>query len=97
MKKLVKESLNEYFSEDENWTLSPGDRVLFDITGMEETWMEDDPESAKIALSHNGEEATIISPEVATEIGDRDFEYYNIKFDDGEELEGVSGYHLDDI
>ena len=38
--------------------------------------------------------AVITSQETASEIGDKNYEYYDIEFEDGESLWAVSGYHL---
>ena len=37
---------------------------------------------------------TIISLATYTQLGNKDFEYYNIKFDNGIYLNAISGYHL---
>lgn len=33
----------------------------------------------------------------ATEPGEKNYEYYDIRFDDGVELAAISGYHLDSL
>ena len=43
---------------------------------------------------YENQEAEVISLDMYTELGDKDYEYYNIKFNDGFTIEGVSGYHL---
>jgi hypothetical protein len=37
----------------------------------------------------------VIGLEVATQLGEKNFEYYDIQFDDGAIFKGISGYHLD--
>ena len=85
--------------DDEGWTLQPGDEVIFRLKGMGPEF--EDADEGDI-IKYDGMAATIDSPETASEIGDRDYEYYNIWFagsqrpGDGEMFYGVSGYHLDD-
>jgi len=83
--------------DDERWTLKSGDKVEFDLRGMGADWIDEDPEQGYIAKQHNGDIATVTNQATFTEIGDRDFEYYDIEFDNGDELYAVSGYHLFDI
>jgi len=83
--------------EDEGWTLKPGEKVEFDVRGLRDEFLYDEDEEGPELVAHNRQIATIMGPETASEIGDRDAEYYNIKFDDGYEAYGVSGYHLFDI
>jgi hypothetical protein len=94
------QSLNEeyetYSEDDEDWYFDEGDRVIFDIKGMESEWL-DDEETGELAISHDGQEAIIIGKATATEIGDKDYEYYDIEFGDGIILNAVSGYHLEEI
>lgn len=87
--------VNENFNEDENWTLHVGDKVIFNLKDMEGEWEEANEEDYNTAINHNNSHAIITSQETYTELGDRDYEYYNIKFEDGSELYAVSGYHLD--
>lgn len=47
--------------------------------------------------SLEGKECVVINLETFSELGEQDFEYYNIKFSDGTELSGISGYHLEVI
>lgn len=45
--------------------------------------------------SLEGAECDIISLETFSELGEKDYEYYNIRFGDGTEISGISGYHLE--
>lgn len=85
--------------EDEGWTLKAGDEVIFNLRGMGPEF--EDADEGDI-VKYDGQMAIIDSPETALEIGDRDYEYYNIWFPgkgpgEGEMFYGVSGYHLDDV
>lgn len=82
--------------ENEGWTLKPGEKVEFDVRDLRDEFLYDEEDGEEL-VAHNRQIATVMSPETASEIGDRDAEYYNIKFDDGFEAYGVSGYHLFDI
>jgi len=92
--KTVQQMLNEEYLDSDEWTLNPGDRVVFNLQGMESEF--EDVDEGDI-IKYNGQEATITGEETASEIGDRNYEYYNIQFYDGAEFIGVSGYHLDNI
>ena len=85
--------------EDEGWSLKSGDEVIFRLRGMGPEF--EDADEGDI-IKYDGQLAIIDSPETASEIGDRDYEYYNIWFPgkgpgEGEMFYGVSGYHLDDV
>jgi hypothetical protein len=85
--------------EDEGWTLKPGDEVIFRLKGMGPEF--EDADEGDI-IKYDGKTAIIDSYETASEIGDKDYEYYNIWFPgtgpgQGEMFYGVSGYHLDEI
>lgn len=93
------ESLNEdIFSHPEAWTYKPGDEVRF---YMKDVSPEDfgDEEEGELAASHDKMKAIITSQATATatvdELGDKNYEYYDIEFGDGIEIPAVSGYHLE--
>jgi len=44
---------------------------------------------------YEGKLATVDSLETYTELGCKDYEYYNITFEDGTKWVGISGYHLE--
>lgn len=90
-------TVNEGMYDSENWTLQEGDVVVFDLKDMGADWKYEDLDTYKIAKSHNGQKAVIVSQATASEVGDRDYEYYDIEFEDGMGLDAVSGYHLDDF
>lgn len=87
---------DDRYRDEEGWTLKQGDMVEFDLRGMEGEWM-DEPEIGEIAVAHDQQVAKVLSQATATEVGDRDYEYYDIQFEDGEMLDAVSGYHLFDV
>lgn len=43
---------------------------------------------------YNFKRATVLGLEVASHLGDKMYEYYNIQFDDGAIFTGISGFHL---
>jgi hypothetical protein len=71
-----------------------GDKVRFDLLGMLSEWEELD---MGFISKYDGQVATILSPDISYGDGDKDFEYYNIQFEDGEIVSGVSGYHLEEL
>jgi hypothetical protein len=77
--------------KSEKWTLKKGDHVTFRFKGFD--YKEFDP---VILPKYDGRRARVTGQETATKVGERDFEYYNIRFSDGFELQGISGYHLQD-
>lgn len=84
----------EFVDEEGDWTFQEGDKVIFDIKGMETEWQQAE-EQEELAISHSGQVAIIISQATATEIGDKNYEYYDIEFGDGIQLIAVSGYNLE--
>lgn len=98
--KTVNESLlnEDIFSHPEAWTYKPGDEVRF---YMKDVSPEDfgDEEEGELAASHDKMKAIITSQATATatvdELGDKNYEYYDIEFGDGIEIPAVSGYHLE--
>lgn len=76
-------------------SLPDGTKVKFDLKDISpEEFADEDTEEVK---AYNGKVATIEGLETYTELGDKDYEYYDIKFDDGEMMYAVSGYHLDPV
>lgn len=79
-------------------TLKEDQEVLFNLKGLEHDWVEDD----KKDLDHvfkDKEMGINISCKILclatyTELGQRDFEYYDIQFEDGYIMYAISGYHL---
>lgn len=45
-------------------------------------------------LHHHLQLCTVVALAVAAELGEKDFEYYDIKFDNGAVFKAISGYHL---
>jgi hypothetical protein len=86
---------NDDWPAPEEWTYQEGDKVKFNLMGMGSEWRSsEDRKTADVAENHSNSPATIIGQATFTEVGDPDYEYYDIQFDDGEELYAVSGYHL---
>jgi hypothetical protein len=76
--------------------LPDGSKVTFSMKDISGDEFGDD-ESAEVATSHDGQTATVLALATATEPGEKDYEYYDIRFDDGVELAAISGYHLDPV
>ena len=53
-----------------------------------------DAEEYDLIAKEDGKEAVIDCLATYTELGDKDYEYYNITFKSGLEVEAISGYHL---
>ena len=70
----------------------PGDRVKFKTLDIgKEDWEQVDiPE----IMEYDGKIAEIDHITLIFEPGNRDYEYYDIRFSDGKYFEGISGYHL---
>jgi len=81
----------------EEWTKQVGEKAEFDLRGMGSDWEMDDPEGFSIAKKHDRDVGTVTNQATFTEVGDPDYEYYDIEFDDGDILYAVSGYHLFDV
>lgn len=89
---------DEDWPAPEEWTYQEGEMVEFDLRGMGSEWKSsEDRKTADVAESHDQLVAKIIGQATFTEVGNPDFEYYDIQFEDGEELYAVSGYHLLDV
>lgn len=71
-------------------SIKNGTKVEFDLQGMRIEFEEDCPE----AVNYHEKIGTVDSLETATELGEQDYEYYNVTFEDGFQMTGVSGYHL---
>lgn len=69
------------------------EKYLFLLRDISLNEFTDDEEEMEEIEAHNGCECEIIGKSVYV---DEDFEhnYYDIRFDDGFELYGISGYHL---
>lgn len=75
-------------------TLNPGDKVKFNLMGLDSEFIALDYEDI---IPCNNKVATVVCLATYTELGERDFEYYDIKFEDGKVFEAISGYHLMDL
>lgn len=83
------------FTSDQQ-AIPDGTKVTFSMKDISGDEFGDD-ESAQVAMSHDGHTATVLTLATATEPGEKDYEYYDIRFDDGVELAAISGYHLDPL
>lgn len=80
-------------------TIKNGERVTFYSRGMENDFL--DLLDLHISVNafrekYNGK-TCIAKLETYTEFSNREFEYYDITFDNGDTLKAVSGYYLDKI
>lgn len=101
------ERLNEpgTFMEDEELAIfKKGDTVIFNHQGLASEFDYADEEGEEASRTyienieaHHMKPATIEGLATYTELGDKDYEYYDIIFEDGFELDAISGYHLDKI
>jgi len=93
-------SINDDEKEEEpKQSIPEGSIVEFHAEGMEadfeDVYDEDDMTADDIVLlNYKLAKATLCT---FTELGEKDFEYYDIEFEDGTILEGVSGMHLTPI
>lgn len=72
-------------------TFRDGDIVFYQGSSFEE--IEDPLLRARYKL-HDNQDCIIQSLETYVELGDKDFEYYNIKFYDGFKINNISGHYL---
>lgn len=84
-----------YTSAKPTQTLANGSKVIFhkrDLSFREfPNFSQHDLETIE------GQQGTIEELATATELGEKDFEYYDVKFDNGQIINAISGYHLDPI
>ena len=78
-------------------TLKDGSKAIFNVKDLKEEFLDDSEMGEKELNRREGQEVIILSLETATDLGDLDFEYYNIEFPDGMVDIGISGYHLEPI
>ncbi len=72
-----------------------GTTCIFDLRGQAFEFGEHQTALYKSKLEiHDRTRCIVESLETYTELGDQDYEYYNIKVKSGFEMTGVSGYHL---
>ena len=78
-------------------TIQDGTKCIFSFKHLKSECLDLREEicdlSEKDFLALEGQTCTVKSLETYTELGDKNFEYYNIDFS-GKTLEGMSGYHL---
>lgn len=72
-------------------TLQPGNKVKFELKGLDS---EFEALYVDNIIPYDGKVATVVCLATYSKLGDRDYEYYDIKFDFGEVFEAISGYHL---
>lgn len=96
-KELFDEDLNEYLGEseddeDENLNQYIGSVGTFEPESLDEDYWGDE-EEAEIAKKYDGKEFHIVG--VAVDNGDFDESYFDIQFDDGYVMEGISSVELE--
>jgi hypothetical protein len=95
--KNFKEFLNESKKEQ---SIPNGTEVTFNLKGFEaaEFGLDDEEHDLDWWVTKleqlDGKKAIIECLSTYTELGDKDYEYYDIKFGDGTILYAISGYHL---
>lgn len=83
-------------AEEKVQSIPDGTPCIFDLEGMlDEFDIEDDALYRARLKVHDKTRCIVESLETYTELGDQDYEYYNIKFEDGFKMAAVSGYHLE--
>jgi hypothetical protein len=90
------DSFENTLNMKELYELKIGNKVMFSIKDMLGEF-EDDEENGVDAISHDKQKAVIIGQVMSNcEEGeiDKDYEYYDIEFQDKTVLYGISGYHL---
>ena len=70
--------------------------VVFNIRGYQHDF-EYEGKTPKFWEELDGKHVIILQLETFTKLGDKDFEYYNIRLENGGILYGISGYHLEPI
>lgn len=78
-------------------SLKDGTTVRFSFKDLpaDEEWVELTGLSLPTLKGLEGKKAKVVDLETYTELGNKDYEYYNIKFPHlKEELVGISGFHL---
>lgn len=75
-------------------TIANGAQKIFRMKHL----TEDDFGDGYASISgHDGELCTVVELATDNGLGDRDFEYYDIKFANGEKFCAVSGFHMDNL
>lgn len=72
-------------------------RVQFKINGMFHELAESMEITQTELLKLNNMKGQVLSLETYSELGEKDFEYYNVALDNGVVLDAISGYHLEVI
>ena len=78
-------------------SLKDQSKAIFSVEDLKWEFLEEGLMTQEQLDEREGEEVTILSLETYTELGNKDYEYYNIRFGDGTEEVGISGYHLTPI
>ena len=77
----------------ENGFYKPGDKVIFDTMDIE--FGDWDPIPIRDIYDKHLKSAKVLFLSCSTgEPGEKDYEYYDIEFEDGKIFEAISGYHL---
>jgi len=86
-------------------TMMDGTKCLFSYKGLLSQFLELNSKSIDFVnkeisqdelINLEGKSCVVIELETSTQLGEKDFEYYNIKFEHLPEItfSGISGYHL---
>lgn len=76
-------------------SLSNGTKCSFSFNGLLNECLQDTDITKEQAKLLEGADCIIESLETYSELGDKNFEYYNVTFTDSKiSLIGISGYHL---
>jgi hypothetical protein len=94
---LVSKALHENDEPGEQ-SIPDGTKVRFELKNISSKEFGFDTEEEFSDLERlDGEVATVDFLATATELGEKDYEYYTITFEDGTKLDSVSGYHLEPV
>lgn len=86
---------NQHGNSKGKQTLPNGSKIVFHLKDVSPR--EFPNVSSNDLEAFEGQQATIQELATATELGQKDFEYYDIVFDNGKVANAISGYHLDPV
>jgi hypothetical protein len=70
-------------------TIANGSAAIFSLRDLSETDF-----GVENAEDREGQLVKVLRLATATELGEQDYEYYDIRFEDGTVWSAISGYHL---
>lgn len=80
--------------------LKNGSKAIFSFMGLKDDWVDADGDNELVenADDYEEKEVEILSLDTYTELGDQDYEYYNVRFIHNGYIEsGISGFHLQEL